>query len=174
MRKEAMENEEIKKEDKVVNRPDFSPALRTGAIIIGTLAILAGIFWLGRASTGNYHSGWRNGDRFERGLNGYQMGPGMMRRSFDDDDIGSRRGMVGGSYYGSSISGTISAINGNNITVKDSNNKEYTVTISDTTSIIASDGSIAKQSDLKENNSVIVRGPSGSNGQINATVIRIK
>lgn len=87
------------------------------------------------------------------------------------------RGMMGqrGNFHarGAGLSGSITAINGNNITIKDSNNKEYTVVVQDSTSIRNS-GGIAKLSDLQVGNKVSVRGPSNSSGQVTANTIIIR
>lgn len=67
--------------------------------------------------------------------------------------------------------GTVTRIDGNNLTVH-TNEKDYTVTIADSTSIYKSD-EIAKQSDITANAPVIVRGAPNSSGQIAAKVIEL-
>lgn len=74
--------------------------------------------------------------------------------------------------FGQGIVGTISKIDGDNLTVK-YNDKEITVTVTADTSIIKS-GEIAKQSDVADNQTVSVSGTSKSDGSVVATQIRIK
>jgi len=90
-----------------------------------------------------------------------------------------KEGMMAGRGFGEKrlgfgrLNGQITAISGDNITVKDAAGDEVTVAISDTTSIY-NQGKIAKQSDLKVNNSVIVSGRPNSSGIVQATAIFIR
>lgn len=87
-------------------------------------------------------------------------------RGFDGDR------MMGRAHARAGVTGVVTAINGNNLTVKDSSAKEWTVVVSDSTPFVKA-GEIAKQSDLATNNVITARGPSNSQGQIAATVIQI-
>jgi len=80
--------------------------------------------------------------------------------------------MAGGHRLGTRTLGSITVINGNNLTVHNAS-ADQTVVISDTTAIYKA-GAIAKQSDLKTGDVVSVFGQPGSNGQINATRIIIQ
>jgi len=83
------------------------------------------------------------------------------------------RGRMGGfSKSGFGISGTISDISGDKLTVKTSD-KDQVVDITDTTSIIKS-GQIVAKGDLKENDTVVVAGTSNSAGELVATQIRVQ
>jgi DNA-directed RNA polymerase subunit H (RpoH/RPB5) len=68
-------------------------------------------------------------------------------------------------------SGEITKIDGDNLTVK-IDDKEYTVVISDSTSI-EKDDEIAKKSDLKDGDNVSIVGRSDAYGQIQAEIIII-
>ncbi len=89
------------------------------------------------------------------------LGAGMM----------SGRGMMRGYRNGGGLAGQISTINGNTLTVKDTDGTGYTVNVASTTSIIIN-GKIDKVADLKTSAQVIVNGTSNSDGSINASVIR--
>ena len=68
--------------------------------------------------------------------------------------------------------GSLTAINGNNLTVK-SNGTDHTVTVSSTTSFYNTNG-IAKQSDLQTGDVLIVAGTPDSSGNIQATSVQIR
>jgi hypothetical protein len=70
------------------------------------------------------------------------------------------------------LSGQVTKIDSNNVTVKTSD-KEYTVIASASTSFVKNEA-IAKQSDLAVDNQVTVIGPSNSDGNINAQAIIIQ
>jgi hypothetical protein len=132
-------------------------------VVLGVLIIGGGTLAASKIAFG----GFRNSNKSKNGV-------GLIGNSRYG---GMGRGMMRGSSYrgarGSGLSGSITAINGNNITVKDSNNKEYTVVVQDSTSINNS-GGIAKLSDLQVGNNVSVRGPSNSSGQVTANTIIIR
>ena len=110
----------------------------------------------------------------------------FLRRSFGQVNIerdtvnrsgGYGGGMTGGrgmhQRIGSGIIGRITKIDGNNLTVhKDSNNKDYTVIIADTTQI-QKNGDIASKSDLTLGLAITVQGNANSSGQIAAIRIII-
>jgi hypothetical protein len=70
------------------------------------------------------------------------------------------------------ISGTILTVNGNNLTLKDSDNTEKVVVMSAGTSIRLNFSTL-KPADLKTNQSIIVIGQPNEQGQIDAKFIRI-
>ncbi|MEI6499361.1 MAG: DUF5666 domain-containing protein, partial [bacterium] len=86
---------------------------------------------------------------------------------------GERSGMMGirRGGHGQQL-GAVTAINGNNLTVKISN-VDYTIVVTDATSYSKA-GNIAKQSDLKVGDTISISGNSNSQGQITATVISIQ
>ncbi len=77
-----------------------------------------------------------------------------------------------GGAHGAGITGSITAINGNAITLH-TTPKDYTVNIQTTTSLY-NNGDIAKQSDLKTGDIVTVFGMPDSSGNITANFIRIQ
>lgn len=108
--------------------------------------------------------------RFERG--------GAQREVFigHNSDFGGR-GMIGRSFGGRHMngqvtSGDVTKIDGSSITIKTAT-QDVSVTVTSTTSF-QKNGSVAKQSDLQDNNYIIVYGPSDSNGVIQAQTILIK
>jgi hypothetical protein len=99
---------------------------------------------------------------------GYQLGkPGMNGGGrFDRGEMGGREDV------GALVDGKVTAISGNTMTVN-SDSKDYTVNIVETTSI-SRNRSIAKQSDIAVGNTVSVKGKSKSDGSVDATSISIK
>jgi hypothetical protein len=84
----------------------------------------------------------------------------------------NRRGFAGRGNYqtmGRGISGKISNIDGNNITIS-YNNQNLVVVIADNTAIYKSNN-IASKTDIKVGDTIRVRGAANSSGQINASAI---
>lgn len=95
------------------------------------------------------------------------------------DDSGWRGGipgrMMGGKQSGiNQQSGEITKISGNDLTIKNSDNKEISVTILDETSIYTSDNSIDSISDLKIGLKVNIFGRPNSAGVVRANIIKIQ
>lgn len=151
------ENKNIPKKN--VSCKTCSPWTVTMAIVI-VLVIVGGVATAGAVAMG-HHNQSRFGGRVEF-AGGYGRG-GMMRGGM----MGRARGIGR-----SAINGKITAVNGDTITVN-ANNKDFTVNIADTTQIYNTTN-IASKSDLKTDQTVIVRGLPNSSGQINAIIIRIK
>jgi RNase P/RNase MRP subunit p29 len=86
---------------------------------------------------------------------------GMMRE-FSGRDFRNANGLAG----------TIISITNNNLVVKDRDNKENTVVVTDKTAIKLGRNN-AQLSDLKQNDQVVVIGQPGNNGVINADLIRV-
>lgn len=167
----AEENKEKeKKEEKEEIKPEMGrmmyyhrrkgPMMVLGLLVF--LVVLGGAFMVGRVS-----GGFHRGTEVKNVRNNGGCGGGMM-----GGRGGLGQGRTGGQMVGQRYSGSITAVNGNSFTLN-SSNKNVTVNIATDTSIYNSDGTIAKQTDLKVGNNVIVSGPSNSNGEINATIIRI-
>ena len=129
-------------------------------LLIGGFIIMGGFFCLGRISA--------RSRVIDRGF--VRNAPAMMGQFGGQVRKGMNQGRAALSH---GTSGSITAINGNKITVKDSSGKEFTVNISDTTSIIT-DTNVAALSDLKVGQNVLVRGSSNSSGEINAVFINIQ
>lgn len=106
---------------------------------------------------------------------GNKRGFGRNINVTENRNFGGGSSMGGGfrGGFGRGISGQITAINSNNITVE-SGGKAYTIVTSDSTSVRLGNGDIGKLSDLQENYAVTVVGSSNANGQINATLISIQ
>jgi len=161
-----MENEKVATELECKDKKEcchhHSPLKFLFAAIIG-LIIMGGFFCLGRIST-QREIGMRQFSTNMPVVQGSEQfaGRGMMGRG---------RMMRGG--IGRGVSGSITAVNESTITIKDSTGTSYTVNISSTTSL-STDTAVAKQSDLKVGQNVIVRGATDSNGQITAANIRIQ
>ena len=90
---------------------------------------------------------------------------GMMKEKFNDLEGRGFRNAHG-------IAGTIISIMDNNIVIKDKDNKENTVAITDKT-IIKLGVDDVKISDLKNDQQVVVMGNPGENGVVNADLIRV-
>lgn len=126
-------------------------------VVIG-LVVLGTAFAVGRSAS-------RRSNRRE--VVGQVVGSRMMRNGGARMMGAGRRGS-----FGQGIVGTISKIDGNNLTVN-YNDKDITVAVTADTSIIKT-GEIAKQSDLATNQTVSISGASKSDGSVVATQIRIK
>jgi len=103
------------------------------------------------------------GSRFNDGR-GMMDGGGMMGffRDFEGRDFRNGHGLAG----------TIISITDNNIVIKDKDNKENTIAVSDAT-LIKSQRDNLKLSDLKVNDQIVVMGNPGDNGVVNASLIRV-
>lgn len=141
-----------------------------GVILIALVSFAAGIgvgFKKARFS-------YKFGENYERNFMGNHSsrnswansGPmGMMRERFNDLEGRGFRNAHG-------IAGTIISLTDNNIVIKDKDNKENTVAITDKT-IIKSGQNDIQIGDLKNGELVVVMGNPGDNGVINADLIRV-
>jgi len=96
------------------------------------------------------------------GPGGFGGGPGGMMGNFEGRDFRNGHGMAG----------AVVSVNGNAIVVKDRNNNENTVNVSDKT-IIKSGSNDLKITDLKADEHIVVMGTPGDNGVVNADLIRV-
>jgi hypothetical protein len=87
---------------------------------------------------------------------------GGMMRDFEGSDFRNGHG----------LSGTVISVDGNNLVIKDRNNKENTVTVNDQT-LIKSGQNDLQVGDLKVNDQVVIMGNPGDNGVVNANLIRV-
>ncbi|MCX6810405.1 MAG: DUF5666 domain-containing protein [Candidatus Berkelbacteria bacterium] len=138
--------------------------MKSVLIIVGVLVILGGAACVAKMAIGRH---------------GFNQVAVERNVSFGGGNIegGRRGGMIGGGGMrgrtGESLIGKISKIDGDNITLhKDSNNKDYTVEIADTTQI-RKDGEIASKTDLATGLAITVQGSANSSGQILANIIII-
>jgi hypothetical protein len=127
-------------------------------MVVLMVVLLGVVFAAGRVSTRNKFYGFNRTNNIN-----------VSRASFGGAMAG--RSMGRGNFRGSDISGQISNINGNTLTVKDADGTDYIVNIANNTSIIIN-RKIDKTADLKTSAQVAVNGPSNSDGSINATIIR--
>ncbi|KKR19844.1 MAG: hypothetical protein UT50_C0028G0006 [Candidatus Moranbacteria bacterium GW2011_GWA2_39_41] len=117
------------------------------------------------------------GKNYEKNFMGSRFGNEAVRGGMMEN----RKGFAGGMMNqiegrdlrnGYGVSGTVISITDNNIVIKDSANKENTVTVSDKT-LIKSQSDNLKLSDLKVDDKIVVMGNPGDNGVVNASLIRV-
>ncbi len=142
-----------------------------GIILIALVSFAAGIgvgFKKARFS-------YKFGENYERNFMGSRSdqkgfkrsgGPmGMLKEKFQDFEGRGFRNAHG-------IAGTIISITDNNIVIKDKDNKENTVAITDKT-IIKLGRDDVKIGDLKNDQQIVVMGKPGEDGVINADLVRV-
>lgn len=141
-------------------------ALGTGALVLALLIFAAGVAVGFKKARFSYSFG----ENYERNFMGSRMGrggfgPGGM--------MGFARGFEGRDFRNAhGLAGEIISISDNNIVMKDRDNKENTVQVSDKTVINRFRDTI-KLSDLKNGDQIVVMGRPGDNGVINAELIRV-
>lgn len=142
-----------------------SQKFKIAALIVGLFIIILGSF-----STGVFvglmkaRFSSKFGENYERNFTRSRMGEGRsgFMREFSGRDFRNAHG----------ISGTILSISDNNLIIKDRDNKENTVTVTDKT-IIKNGRDTIKISDLKTDENVVALGNPGDNGTVNADLIRV-
>lgn len=95
-------------------------------------------------------------------LDGFEQGPRAMMRSIEGRNFRNSHG----------IGGVITSISENSIVIKDRDNKENTVAVTDKT-IIKSGKNDIKITELKNYQNIVVIGQPGDNGVVNADLIRV-
>lgn len=165
-----METQETAKpEVKPEKKQNTKKIIILAAIAVGGFLIILASFASGvvvgiKKAKFSYHFG----ENYERNFIGSRMGiehsgfMGSMMREFEGRDFRNAHGLAG----------TIVSIADNNIIVKDKDNKENTVAVTDKT-IIKNGRNDIKLSDLKQNDQIVVMGNPGDNGVINADLIRV-
>lgn len=151
---ESDERKDIKSEHVSTHH---SPGIVLG--IIAAIVIVGGISLLGAASIARHEN-----RSFARPMMADIEGRGSRGIA--------RGGMMRGNFEEAGTTGVLNAIDGNNLTVKDSSGTEFKIVVSNATSYVKANA-IAKQSDMQVNNVITVAGSSNSQGQIVATSIRI-
>ncbi len=129
-------------------------------VVVGGVIILLGAFAVGH-NMGNRRA-FVGGATSERGVITNNM----------VGNFAGRMGGMGGRHMGSSILGSVTNIGGNTLTVHNSS-KDYTVTVSSTTSFYKL-GAVSSQSTLKTGDVIVVSGTPDSSGNITATAISIQ
>lgn len=151
-------NKEVLKEKVKSNK------FRIASMIVGSFLILLIGFAIG-VKVGSHKARFSNdfGRNYEKNF----MGPihGGPMGMFDNLEGRGMRNPHG-------IAGSIISISANNIVVKDRDNKENTITVTDKTSIKNGRDDI-KITDLKTNDNIVVLGKPGDNGVVSADLIRI-
>ncbi len=99
------------------------------------------------------------------------------KQAFGLNDREFREGMMGSRGMANiddeiTVSGQVSVISDGSVTVK-TGSKDVTILVTDQTSYLTAD-SVAKQSDLKINNSIVATGRSNAAGEITASSISIR
>lgn len=149
------------KKESLNQKPNYhgDKSVKVVLAVVLVLVILGGAGVIAKVAFG------RHENRGKIEMQNVELGRGGMMR-------GERFGQARGEFGQASITGDITKIDGNNVTVKVSDT-EYTVVINENTSLSKS-GAIAKQSDLKVGDTIRVIGPSKSDGSLNANIIIIK
>lgn len=152
--------EEIKEEKKLgCCSYSYSPIIAI-FIIVAIILVVGAAFAAGRVSS----------RKFAPNRIGKIQNTMMQRRGFGGRQMMGQRG--GGEFTSVRVSGTVSAINDSNITVKTSS-KDVTVIANDQTSYLKA-GEIAKATDLKVNDAIVAVGQSNAAGEIAANLISIR
>jgi hypothetical protein len=140
--------------------------------VIAEVLLLAIIFALGvRVGMHKARYSYNWGANYERNFMGHRDGQGMMPgiKGGPMGFFGERGGDFRNAH---GLAGTIVSITDNNIVVKDRDNKENTVSVSDKTMIKSGRDDI-KIGDLKVDEKIVVMGKPDDSGVINAELIRV-
>lgn len=154
-----------------------SQKIKIISIILGSTVIALIIFVAG-VNVGFHKAkfSYKFGENYERNfMNPPMMAPGvpngpmggMMRPGEFPDKIEGR-----GFRNPHGNSGTIISISGNSLVIKNSNNEESTISISEKTTIKSGRDAI-KIEDLKTEDQIVVIGEPGDDGVVNAYLIRV-
>ena len=158
---------------KIVSSKKFKIAAAVcGVIILMALSFAAGLQTGLRKA--KFSFAW--GENYERNFTsmhpgmGPEMGPGPglpermgdMKNRFEGREFRNAHGLAG----------TIISISENNIVIKDKENKENTISVSNKT-LIKSGKDDIKITDLKQDDKIVVMGRPGDNGTVNADLIRV-
>jgi len=145
------------------------------AAIVGAFLIAVVCFGAGVA-IGLHKARFSNdfGKNYEQNFMGSRGGEGRGMMGGRSGFIGGMMNQLEGRDFRNAhgLAGTIISITDNNIVVKDKDNKENTVAVSDNT-LIKSRGADLKITDLKQNDQVVVMGNPADNGVVNASLIRV-
>jgi hypothetical protein len=135
-----------------------------GALLIILISFAAGVGVGLRKARYSYQWGQNYERNFMGGPRSGMIPGGMM---------GFLGGMEGRDFRNAhGLAGTIISITGNNLVIKDRDNKENTVAVTDKT-IIKSGPNNLKLSDLQQNEQLVVVGNPDASGVINADLIRV-
>jgi hypothetical protein len=145
-----------------------SKKFKIAAGIVGSFILALVIFGAGVAvGIHKARFSYRFGENYERNF----MGP--RDRGPMGGPMGFFRDMEGRDFRnGHGISGSIISIADNTIVIKDQENKEISIAVTDKT-VIKDNRSDIKIADLKQDEKIVVLGKPGDNGVINADLIRV-
>lgn len=145
-----------------------SKKFKIAAGIVGSFILALFIFGAG-VSIGIHKARFSNdfGRNYEKNFMGPRLGgpmggPMEFFRDMEGRDI----------RHGHGIAGKIVSISDNTIVIKDPENKETSIAVTDKT-VIKDKGADIKISDLEQDEKIVVIGKPGDNGVINADLIRI-
>lgn len=159
-----------------------SRGFKIAAAFVGVLILMLGSFATGifvGLHKARFSYSW--GENYERNFLGSRQGPGPgmmggrgpMMGGFLPNPGNMMRQFEGRGFRNAhGLAGSILSISGNNLVVKDRDNKENTVAVTDQT-IIKRGQDTLKLADLKANDQVVLMGNPGDNGVLNATLIRV-
>lgn len=133
-----------------------------GVILFGLVSFSAGV----RVGLYKARFSYKFGENYEKNFMGPKRGIFGGPRDF-------MRGMEGRDFRNAhGIAGEIMSIADNNLTIKDRDNRENSVSVSENTLIKRGRDDI-KINDLKTGDKIVVMGKPGDNGTINADLIRV-
>lgn len=162
---------------KIIESKTFRIALGFLGCLIGAMIVFSAGVHVGLRKA-SYSSQW--GQNYERNFIGVgrpmmdgPRPPMMGVNGFDQGPRGMMRGAEGRDFRnGHGIGGTITSISENTVIIKDRDNKENTIAVTDKT-LIKSGSSDIKITDLKNDQNIVVIGKPGDNGVVNADLIRV-
>jgi len=158
----------------VVKSKNFKMAIGIVGVVLFALIIFAGGVAVGLKKA---HFSYQWGQNYERNFmgSGFPRGEMMDRESGRGDGgmMGFFRDMEGRGFRNAhGLAGTIISVSDNNLIVKDRDNKENTVTVTDKT-IIKRNADDLKITDLKANDQIVIMGTPNDQGVVSADLIRV-
>ncbi len=154
-----------------------SGKFKIAAGVVGVLLVIF-ISFAGGVAVGLHKAkfSYQWGQNYERNFMGFGPGGGPMMGNNDNHGgmLNLPRDIEGRGFRNAhGLAGTIVSISGNNLIVKDRDNKENTIVVSDKT-IIKDRATDLKIADLKANEQIVVMGtPNNDQGVVNADLIRV-
>ncbi len=150
-----------------------SKSFKIAALVVGVF-IIALVSFAGGVAVGIHKArfSYKFGENYERNfVGGPFQGPGGMMG--DRGPHGMMRVFEGrGFRNGHGIAGTIISVADNKVMIKDRDNQENTITVSDKTLIKQGRDTIGIN-DLKNGGQIVVMGRPGDNGTVSADLIRV-
>jgi hypothetical protein len=134
------------------------------AAISAGVIVLALVFFASGVSVGFHKAKFscKWGENYERNFMGSHSGSKGMMRQFEGRGFRNAHGLAG----------TILSITDSNIVIKDRDNKENTVAVTEQT-VIKNRQDDVKIVDLKAGDEIVVMGNPAESGVVNATLIRV-